>query len=114
MADPRADAAIGTGDDIFLADDLGVTHQAIGDRPWMFDEIAVVADDAGHEHLAIRQLHLFPDAPLMIVAGIGRLDGIGARFNFENQIGDVLERHVVFVRPVVAAPAHVKTNALFG
>src|SRR6185295_3376075 len=101
MTDPRAYAAIRAGDNVFLADDLGVTHQAVGDGARMFDEVAVMANDAGHEYLAVGQLHVLPNTPLVIVAGVGRLDRVSARLHFENQIGDIPERHVVLMRPMI-------------
>ena len=67
-ADPRAEAAIGAGHDIFAPDDFGVAHEAVGDRLRMFDNVRGVADDAGDEHFACGQLHFFPNAPLVFVA----------------------------------------------
>ncbi len=56
----------------------------------MLDEIAVVADDAGNKNLAVGKFDFFPDTPLVIVAGIGRLNGISAGAHLEDQIGDIL------------------------
>src|SRR5258708_37746569 len=61
-ADPRAEAAIGAGHDVFAADDFGVAHVTVGDRLRMFDDVRGVTNDAGNEHFAFGQLHFFPNA----------------------------------------------------
>jgi len=43
----------------------------------------------------------------VLVPDIAGLEGIGLRLHFEDQVDDVLERQVVRVRPVPAAPAQV-------
>ncbi len=105
MADPRADPAIGAGEHVFAADQPGIAHQPLGDEIGMLDEIGAMADDAGDQGGARRQFRLLEDAPLMLVAGIGGLDGEAARLHAKDQVDDVTERDVVVVRAVVAAPA---------
>src|SRR3970282_3008954 len=53
-----------------------------------------------------------PPPPLVLGARIGGLDGIGVGAHLENDVDDVLERDVVLVRPVIAAPAGVKAHPL--
>jgi len=101
MTDSRSDAAVGPGHDILTAHDLGVAHQAISDGLRMFDEVAVMSHDSRNQYLSVRQLDVFPDAPFMFMAGIRRFDGIGASADFENDIHDVFERDIVFVRSVI-------------
>src|SRR5215471_147672 len=112
--DAAAEAAIGAGDDVFAAGDCGVTQDPVGDELRVLDEVRGMADDTRHQHLARRQFRGLPDAPLMLVPHIGGLEGIGLRFNPEDQIDDVLERQVVSVRPVPAAPAQMVAHSLFG
>src|SRR5258705_10185459 len=49
-ADSWAETAVGAGHDVFSTDNLGVAHEAIGDRLRMFDDVRGVTDDAGNEH----------------------------------------------------------------
>ena len=90
--DAAAEAAIGTGNDVLAADDLGVAQDAVGDELRVLDEVGRMADDAGHQHLTRRQFGVLPHSPLVFVTHIGGLEGIGLRLYFEDQIDDVLER----------------------
>ena len=77
--DAAAKAAIGAGDDILPADDVGVAHDPVGDDLGMFDDVGRVADDARDEQLAVGQLDVLPDAPFVLMADIARFDRIGRR-----------------------------------
>src|SRR6516165_1616361 len=112
--DAAAEAAIGAGNDVFAAGDCGVTQDTVGDQLRVLDEVGGMADDAGHQHLARRQLRGLPNAPFMLVPHIGGLEGIGLRLHLKDQIDDVLERQVVRVRPVPAAPAQMVAHFFFG
>ena len=50
----------------------------------------------------------------MFVPHIGGLEGIGLRLYFEDQVDDVLERQIVRVRTVPAAPAQMIALLIFG
>ena len=112
--DPAAEAAIRAGNDVLAADDRGVPQDAVSNELRVLDKICGMADDAWHQHLAGRQLRLLPHAPLMLVPHVAGLEGIGLRPDLEDQIDDVLERQVVGVRPVPAAPAQVVAHSFFG
>ena len=73
----------------------------------MLHHIGGVADDAGDEDRAFRQLHILPHLPLMFMAGIGALDHEGARLDLEDLVDDLAQRNVGRVRAGPAAPAHV-------
>ena len=60
------------------------------------------------------QLDVFPDLPLVLVADVGRLDGVRLGVDLEQQVGDVLQLDVVDVRAVAAAPADVEADQLLG
>ena len=77
--DAAAKTAIGAGDDVFPADDVGVAHDPVGDDLGMLDDVGGVADDAGDEELAVGKLDVLPDAPFVLMADIARFDRIGAR-----------------------------------
>jgi len=49
-----------------------------------------------------------------MVDTIGGLEGIGLRFHLEDQIDDVLERQIVSVRAMPAAPSQVITHSFLG
>ena len=53
MTNPCAEAAIGAGDDVLAADQIGVAHQALGDQIGVFDEIRKMADHAGYQRRAL-------------------------------------------------------------
>jgi hypothetical protein len=50
----------------------------------------------------------------MLVAGIGRFDGISARPNLQNEIDDISQRNIVLVRAMVAAPTHKEAQPVNG
>ena len=87
-------------------------HDALGDEFRMLDDIRRVADHARNEHLALRQLDGLPDPPFVLVTRIGALDDESADLHAEDQIDDVLERHVGRVRPGPASPADVIADAI--
>src|SRR3954453_19825254 len=64
--DAAAETAIGRGDDPLPADQVGKTKDALGDEVGVLDDIGGVADNAGQDHLVVRQLVL-PDLPLVLV-----------------------------------------------
>src|ERR687887_329166 len=55
-----------------------------------------------------------PHPPLVVVAWVGGLDRVHLGPDLEHEVDDVLEREVVLVRAVTAAPAHVQTDLLLG
>jgi hypothetical protein len=89
MAYPGADAAVRAGDDIFSAYPFGEIHLAVGDRLRVFNKVAVVAGNAGDQNFSLGEFSFLPDAPLVFMAGIRRLDGIGAGVNLQDDIDNV-------------------------
>ena len=55
---------------------LGVVDQALGDQLRVLHQVRGVADHARHQDLAVRQLDVLPDLPLVLVAHVGRLDAV--------------------------------------
>src|SRR5437867_305153 len=72
------------------------------------------SNHARHEELSLRQLYVFPDAPLMLVAHVRRLNGIRLRLGLENDVDDVAQGDIVDMRSMAAAPAEVQAHLLFG
>ena len=64
-----------------------------------------MADDAGYQDLAVRQLDLAPHLPFVLVPHIAGLYRVGAGPDLEQQVDDGGERQIGAVRPVPAAPA---------
>src|SRR5215468_8143199 len=65
VADSRADAAIGTGLNVFPADHAGVVDQPLGDKAGSLDEVSGVGDHARDEDLAFGQSDVAPDLPFV-------------------------------------------------
>jgi hypothetical protein len=109
----RTCGVCGAGQHILAADQAREAHQSLSHQFRMFDHVGRMADDAGNELAAGRQLRGFPHPPLVLVARISHLDAIAASFDAQHQIDDVFERHVGDVRRVKAAPANVIADAFF-
>src|SRR5207247_11204874 len=88
------------GDDA-LRDQLRDVHQ-----------IRRVRNDTGDNRLALRQPHRLPDVVLVLVTWVGRLERVGAGVDLEEDVDDVLERHVVYTRANVDAVAGVEAHAV--
>src|SRR5262245_6302089 len=110
VANPRPNAAVGAGLYIFSADTLRVVDQTLGDQLRVLDKIGGVRNDAGHQHLARRQLYILPHVVLVLVPHVRRLDRVLRGVDLEHQIGDVLELDVMDVGPVTAPPAGVEAD----
>src|SRR5262249_57937597 len=109
-----AEAAIGAGDDVFAADDLGVAHDAVGADLGALDDVAGMADYARDQKLSIRQLDVLPHPPFVLVANIAGLHRIRTGVDAQNEIDDVPQWNVRGVRTVPAAPAYVEADAVGG
>ena len=114
MERPLREAAVGSRHQVLTPDQLADAHQPLGDEFRMLHYVGGVADDAGHQRLAARQLDLLPDAPFVLVARVGALDEIGPGFDFQHEVDDILQRHVGGMRPRPAAPADVIAHAFLG
>src|SRR4030095_4531373 len=79
----------------------------------MFNEVAIVSGNSGNQYLAVRKFGLLPNPPLMLMARIGRLDGVSARADRQNEIDDISQRDIALVRAVIAPPTHVKAYPVY-
>src|ERR1700704_972889 len=93
MVDLR-EAAVRTGDDVFPSDGFGVPHDAISDDLRMLHGHDVMGDDAGDQDLSVRQLHLLPYPPLVLMTRIGRLERISTGADLEYELDDLLQRRI--------------------
>ena len=107
-----AQPAVGRRDDVLAADDLRVAGDAVGDELGVLDHVRGVADDAGHQHLALGQLDVLPQPPLVLVAGVRGLERVRPGVDREHHVDEVRHRQVGEVRSVPAAPAEVEADAL--
>jgi hypothetical protein len=71
---PAAEAAIRAGNDVLAPHDPGEIEDAVGDDLGMLDDVGGVADDTWKQDLAIWQLNIPPDLPLVLVTDIAGLD----------------------------------------
>src|SRR5262245_25583369 len=58
IADESAEAAIGAGDHVLLADDLRILLEALRHEPRMLDDVGEGVDHAGDQRLAVGQFGL--------------------------------------------------------
>src|SRR5262245_26663445 len=96
-ADVNTEAAIDTGHDVVAADELRIPFDSLGDELRMLDVVGLGLDDAGYQHLAIRQLHGLEQHPFVPVPRVCRFELHGMRFRPPHDIDDVLQRHVEVV-----------------
>src|SRR5882724_6425096 len=75
---PAAEAAVGAGDDILAADQVGKAQNALRDQLRMFDDVGGMTDNPRDENLAFREFYLLPHPPLVFMARVGGLDQVGA------------------------------------
>ena len=54
------EAAVGAGDDVLAADEVGVAHDPLGDQLRVLDAVGRVGDDAGDDDLAVGELDAAP------------------------------------------------------
>src|SRR2546427_8778850 len=74
----RREPAVTPGDDVLAPHQPGVVHESLGDEIRVLDDVTGVTDHAWNEHLAVRELDVFPHVPFVRVARVRRLKRIGA------------------------------------
>src|ERR1700732_1815970 len=70
MPDPGAEPAIGAGQDILAADEIGITPQPTGNEGGVLDEIGAMADNAGDQRRPLGELDVFEHAPFVLVTRV--------------------------------------------
>src|SRR5262245_23658816 len=100
-----AQPAVGSRYYVFASHSLGKIANSARDQFWMLDDVCRVAHDARHDHLSGRQVDVFPDSPLVLVAHVARLETVHLRAHLEHEIDDFLERHIMCMCAVPASPA---------
>src|ERR1700760_4855254 len=83
VAGGRLEAAIVAEEHVLAAGDLRPALHAVGDELGMLDHHVGMRDRAGDEDLAGRQLDTLEQMEFVLVARIGRLEGIGAGLDRE-------------------------------
>jgi hypothetical protein len=68
--DAAAEATVGAGDDVFLADDFSERDDAIGYQFRVLDKVGGVADDARDEDFSGGEFHVAPDFEFMFVTDV--------------------------------------------
>src|SRR5207248_2205633 len=86
---------------------------ALGDQLGMLDQNRRMADHAGDEALVPRKLRALPHLPFVLMARIGRFEGVGAGANAQDDIHHMLELEIVDTRPHVDAVAGMKISSGF-
>jgi len=111
--DAATQAAVGAGDDVFLADDFSERDEAVGDQFRVLDEIGGVADDAGDQDFSGGQFHVAPDFVFMFVADVAGFDQVGLGVDSEHDVDDFAQWKIRCVRAMPAAPADVIAHAIY-
>src|SRR5262249_21225088 len=109
---PLREAAVRPRHQVLAADEARDAREALCDQLRMLDDVGGVADDAGYQLFPRRQLHALPYAPFVLGARVRALDEIGAGIDLQDQVDDILQRHIAGMRAGPAAPAHVIAHAL--
>src|SRR5215472_2898022 len=77
VTNPGADAAVGAGLDVLLADHAGVVDQPLRHQAGSLDQVGGVRDHARDKDLAVGELDVAPELPLVRVPNVAGLDRIG-------------------------------------
>src|SRR5262245_53762171 len=111
---PLREPAIRSSQHILAPDQRGVADDALGDEFRVFHHIRGVADAAGDERFALRQLYFLPNLPFMRMTGIGAFDHISPDFHLEDEVDDVLDRQVGGVWCWAAYTADLEADEVVG
>src|SRR5262249_41983349 len=107
-----AEPAVGPRDDVLAADQARKALDAVGDELGVLDHVGRVTGDARDQDLPGRQLDVLPHAPLVLVANVAGLEGIGLAVHGQHDVHDVAHRDVGHVGAVPASPAEVEPDAI--
>src|SRR5688572_20325322 len=99
------ETAVGAGDDVLAADELGEAHDPFGDQFRVLYQVGGVADHARYENFPGGKLYTLEDMVFVFVARVRRLERVGAGVDFQNDVDDVLEVHFMDARADVDAVA---------
>ncbi len=104
--------AVRACDDVLSPHYTGEPHDPVRNYLRMLHRDDVVSNHAGNKYFSGRQFDALPDAPLVLVAWIRGLEGIGLRRYLQNEIHDLLQRRIDSVWQMPAAEAHMIANPL--
>ena len=109
-----AKTAIGAGDDVLPADDIGVAESRSAITSGCSSTLVAWLTTPGMRICRRAACRVAPDLPFVLVAHVAGFDRVGLRLHLQQQVDDVLERDVGLVRAVPASPADVEAHAVFG
>ena len=95
-----------------IADGRGHPLDPLGHDLGVLDEVGERVDHARDQDLVVVQNAAFEAAILVRVARVGEREHEAADLRLPDDRQDVGERHVLVVRALVVAPAHVHAHAL--
>ena len=85
-------AAVGAGDDVFAADDVGESDDAIRYQFRVLDEVGGMADDTGDQEFSGGKFHVAPDFEFMFVTDVAGFDQVRLGVDTEHHVDDVAQR----------------------
>ena len=104
------EAAVRARDDALPPHQFREALDAVGHQLGVLDHVGGMADHARDEKLALRQLHVLPHSPFVLVADIAGLERIGLTVDGQHHLDDVPHGNIRDVRTMPAAPAQVETD----
>ena len=91
-----------------------VADDALGYQLRVLDKVGGGVHHSGDENLSVGQLDVFKDVPLVLVPGIGPLEGNGIGLRFLGNGKDFSEGNVQVVGALVVSPAKVEPYPVRG
>src|SRR5262249_53342303 len=104
---------VGPRYDVLPPHQVGVAHQTISHQLRVLDEVGGMGYDAWNEDLAIRQPHVLPHFPLMLMAHIGGFYRVRLGFHPQDDFQGVFQGDVHGMGTLPASPAHMVPDSVF-
>src|SRR5690606_31529177 len=112
LVDAATETAVRAGDHVLATHELREVLDAVGNQLRVLDDVRCMTNDTRDDDLALGELHVLPDLPLVLMAGVRALEAERLRVDLEHEVDDVLELDIGRVRAVPGAPADVDANLL--
>jgi hypothetical protein len=73
----------------------------------MLDEVSRMGDHAWDKDLAVRELDILPDLPLVLMARVGGFHTVGVSMHSQHNVHNVPQWHIGDMGPMPASPTQV-------
>jgi hypothetical protein len=99
--------AVGPRNHVLPSHQVSVSHQAVRQQFRVLNEVGGVGYDTRDQNLALRELHVLPHLPLVLVAHVSSLDGEGLGMDLQYHVYGILQRDIYGMGALPTAPAHM-------